>query len=182
MKLLLNAVLYQSIWFIAILGGTRYLWCGVLLLGVHFVFSSKRKADALLMLCILMMGLVIDGLLKYSGFFSFNNDQFPLPLWLMMIWVAFATLPHHSLNWLKGRPLLSVLLGAVGGPLAYWAGIRLGAASFGFSLPFSLLMLGIIWSFVLPVSVKLAQLTDFSSGSIGAPEAEKCAQVSTDKY
>lgn len=173
MKLLLNAVAYQSVWFIAILGGPRYLWCGFILLGLHFLFSSKRKADALLMLCLLMMGLVIDGLLKYSGFFSFNNDQFPLPLWLLLIWMAFATLPHHSLHWLKGRPLLSALLGAFGGPLAYWAGVRLGAASFGFSLPFSLMLLAVVWALVLPVSMRLAQLTDFSSGPIVSPETDR---------
>jgi len=172
MKLLLNAVVYQSIWFIAILGGSRYLWCGLVLLGLHFIISSKRKADALLLFCLLIMGLMIDGLLKYSGFFSFNNDQFPLPLWLLLIWMAFAILPHHSLYWLKGRPLLSALLGAVGGPLAYWAGVRLGAASFGFSLTFSLTLLAVVWALVLPVSMRLAQLTDFSSGPIASPETD----------
>ncbi len=98
MKLLLNAVLYQTIWFIAILGGTRYLWCGLILLGVHFSLSSKRKADALLMLSVLMIGLMVDGVLKYSGFFSFSRDQFPLPLWLMLIWVAFATFTTSQLE------------------------------------------------------------------------------------
>lgn len=49
------------------------------------------------------------------------------PLWLMALWLSFATTIRHSLGWLTGRPVLQVLLGLVGGPLAYLGGESLGA-------------------------------------------------------
>ncbi len=78
--------------------------------------------------------------------------------------------------------MLSAFLGAVGGPLAYWAGVRLGAASFGFSLPFSLLVLGMVWAFVLPISMKLAQLTDLNPVRKGSSEGDRLIQGPSDDY
>ena len=43
--------------------------------------------------------------------------------------VAFGSLLNSSLTWLSGRPLLTVLLSAIGGPLSFWSGTRIGATS-----------------------------------------------------
>jgi hypothetical protein len=99
---------------------------------------------------LLVAGLVIDGGLQLSGFFRFTAAALPIPLWLVVIWLALATLPHHSLAWMKGRPLLSAALGAIGGPLAYWAGVRLDAAAFSWPLLPSLLLLAVIWAALWP--------------------------------
>jgi hypothetical protein len=47
---------------------------------------------------------------------------------------------------MKKQILLSVLLGALGGPLAYWAGVRLGAATFHWPILSSLALLAVIWA------------------------------------
>jgi hypothetical protein len=44
--------------------------------------------------------------------------------------------------------LLSALFGAFGGPLAYWAGVRLGAAAFHWPLLSSLMLLAVVWAFL----------------------------------
>jgi hypothetical protein len=67
----------------------------------------------------------------------------------------FATTLNLSLGWLKGRPALAALLGAVGGPLAYFAGHRLG----GIELPdpaVALLVQGLGWSVLMPLLTSLA--------------------------
>jgi hypothetical protein len=43
-----------------------------------------------------------------------------------------------------------MFFGALGGPLAYWAGVRLGAASFTWSLLSSLGILAIVWALLWP--------------------------------
>ncbi len=53
--------------------------------------------------------------------------------------------------WLSGRPLVAPRLGAIGGPLAYWAGVRLGAAGFGPDLGRSLVQIGIGWALAMVV-------------------------------
>ena len=60
-----------------------------------------------------------------------------------------------SLNWLKKQTLASVVLGAVGGPLAYLAGQRLGAVT----IPQQ--TLGVLaqaggWAVLTPLLVRLA--------------------------
>lgn len=87
---------------------------------------------------LLLMGVVVDGILNAYGYMSYNVNAKPIPIWLAVIWLALATLPHHSLSWLKGRYLISALLGLFAGPLAYWGGVRLGAAHFNQSITSSL--------------------------------------------
>ena len=74
----------------------------------------------------------------------------------MGVWTTFATLPNHSLAWHKKRLGLAALLGAVGGPLAYWAGVRLGAATFNWPLLPSLLLLAAIWGILMPGVMRLS--------------------------
>jgi hypothetical protein len=88
--------------------------------------------------------------LRAAGFISFDSTFAPIPLWLMGVWLTFAILPNHSLAWLKNRLRLSALLGALGGPLAYWAGVRLDAATFNWPLLPSLLLLAIVWAALMP--------------------------------
>ena len=49
------------------------------------------------------------------------------PYWMVALWGAFATTLNHSLRWLTRRPVFAALFGAVGGPIAYSAGVQLGA-------------------------------------------------------
>ena len=76
---------------------------------------------------------------------NFGTDDFTLDLW-----VNFATLINVSLNWLHGKYLLAAILGAVGGPLAYWAGDRLGAIEIAQPLVVPLLAIGLAWGMVTP--------------------------------
>lgn len=60
-----------------------------------------------------------------------------------------------SLRWLQPRPLLAAVLGLVGGPLAWYAGARLGALE----LPdpsLALSVLGAGWAALMPLLLWLA--------------------------
>ncbi len=105
---------------------------------------------------LLLLGSVTDGLLHIFGYMNYNVSALPIPLWLAVIWLALATLPHHSLNWLKGRYLLSAFAGVFAGPLAYWAGVKFGAAHFNEPLISSLGLFALIWAGLLPLSMYMA--------------------------
>jgi hypothetical protein len=117
---------------------------------LHLLISTKKTADLKMMGLLLLVGLVVDGSLHALQFFSFRDAGRPIPGWLVLIWLALATLPHHSLAWMQGRPLLSAAFGAIGGPLAYWGGVRLGIATFHWPLPMSLLLLAMLWAIIWP--------------------------------
>ena len=75
------------------------------------------------------------------------------PLWITALWCQFATvLPAFAP--LRTRPLVAGLLGAVGGPLAYAGGARLGAAGLHPEPWISLLVIGAVWAVAFPVMLR----------------------------
>lgn len=160
---LTNLAIYNLVWLLCVLGGNRLAGVALILMALHFLLSPCRRQDALLMGMVLSIGLLVDGVLNETGFFSLGSDQFPIPLWLATIWLAMATLPNHSLSWMKGRCALSALFGALGGLLAYWGGVRFGAASFNWPLHESLILLAVVWGLLWPVVMLLSTLS-FGTG------------------
>lgn len=151
MAALINGLLYQTVWLLCIIGGYRGAILAIGLLILHLVLAAKGSQDLPVMLLFLLAGLTLDGLLQMFGFFTFSESGWPIPFWLAVIWMGFATTVNHSLSWLKTRPHLCSLFGAVGGPLAYWGGCKLGAASFQYPMPISLVFLSAIWALVVPL-------------------------------
>lgn len=149
--IIVNAILYQLIWFLCILYDNRGALLGLVLIGIHFVFSSRKREDFTLLILFLATGLIIDGTLHFTGFFTFTKTGWPIPFWLAVIWMGFSLTVNHSLQWLQERPILCSILGGIGGPLAYWAGVRLGAAGFTLPLPAALLLLSLIWAIIVPL-------------------------------
>jgi hypothetical protein len=70
---------------------------------------------------------------------------------MVSLWMLFATTLHTSLSWLTGRPLVAVLLGAIGGPASYYAGAQLGALTLHANLGFSLIAIALAWGGVMPI-------------------------------
>lgn len=156
MNILVNILLYQAIWFLCVFMETKGGFISLLLLALHLYFSPCRVKDIRMMAFLLAIGIVIDGALYLCGFMTYNVRALPIPFWLAVVWLGLATLPHHSLKWLKGRLLLSSFFGALGGPLAYWAGVKAGAASFALPLVPSLALLAFIWGVLWPFTMYIA--------------------------
>lgn len=155
----INIVLYQVGWFSCVVGAAYgYPLSGALgaaaLVVLHLVLTDDRKAEIKLVFSACLLGVLVDSLQQATGLFTFKKDpSWPLwlPLWVFVIWGQFATLFRFALHWLSGRYLLGALFGALGGPLAYWGGIRLGAASFGESPMLTLVVLAVVWAGVTPL-------------------------------
>lgn len=165
---IINVVLYQLGWFSCVLGAAwGYPLVGsllaMLLIAIHLLLAETRETEIMLMICTCLLGVVIDSGQQALGVFSFKTDpDWPLwlPLWIFVIWAQFATLFHYALYWLTGRYLWAALFGLVGGPLAYWGGVRLGAAQFGDNLLFSITSLALVWALVTPLLVWLSSRID----------------------
>ena len=80
------------------------------------------------------------------------------------MWMLFACTLRYAFGWLYGKPLLAALLGAVGGPAAFWAGQRLGAVSFHPTPGLSLGVLAIVWAALLPTLMGVAARIDSQGG------------------
>ena len=168
---ILNAVFYELGWASCVFGaawGYPLPGAGLALLLViaHVLLAEDRRGEIRLILIAVLLGVLLDSGQQALGLFSFKADGFglSLPLWVFVSWAQFATLFHYALNWLAGRPLLAVLFGLLGGPLAYGGGIKIGAAQFGPSPMLTLGVLAVLWALVIPL---LAWL----SGRIGTQDA-----------
>lgn len=165
MKLsILNFVLFQLGWFACVLGGANGLpWLGLVVVAVlatlHLTLIKPGRREGLLLLAALAGGFIADFLVVVFGFMSFPEHArlgAPLALWMPMMWVNFATTLNVSMKWLLGRYWLSVAFGAVGGPLAYYTGARLGAIELSEPTWQALAVIAIEWAMAMPLLLLVA--------------------------
>lgn len=160
MKVVVNVVMYQLIWFLCVLFDTIGAFGGLLIVALHFAVSDRKLEDLRMSAFLLVLGIIVDGTLVQLGFFSFTTPGFPLPFWLVVIWLGLSITPNHSLAWMKNRPLLSLFFGAIGGPAAYWAGVRLGAATFHWEVFPSLALLALVWGILWVTIMNVSLYTE----------------------
>ena len=156
-RMIANAVGYQAVWFIAVLSAAAGLaWPGVAAAAVFVALQPSeprgRRADAWLCGAALLAGLLLDGGLAGAGLLDYSaaSTWSPAPLWILAIWVGFAATLERSLAFLQTRPLAAMLLGAIGGPLAYLAAARLGAVAFAEPSTPAVLALSAGWAVLMP--------------------------------
>lgn len=162
---LLNAVLFQAAWFAAVLGAAKGLpWLGPLamlpVLGVHLALTDDRQGEFKLLLVAGILGFLYDTTLVAAGVFTPVQQLLPRPLsppWMVSLWLNFAATLNVSLGWLRERYLLATLFGAIGGPLAYYSGAKLGATE---TLPTTsgMLILALGWGMMTPLLVRVAKM------------------------
>ena len=189
MRILVNFLLFQLAWFACVLGGAHALpWIGPLVvLGVvvyHLALAVDARAEAALLLIAALIGTLFDSVLVSTAWLEYPSGQWfasLAPYWIIAMWVAFATTLNVSLTWLRGRMPLAVAFGAIGGPLAYYAGMRLGGVSFVEpGLVLSALSIG--WGLITPLLVAIAARldgwhTDSGRGGTLATAAEGSGHV-----
>ena len=152
LKNLINAGLFQLGWFACVLGGNS-LWLllagGALL--AHLLWVSRSLAQVRLIAVVCVLGSTVDGLLLNAGVFAFKQAGVLIPFWLVLLWALLAITLNHCLAW-TAKPLWrAILLGAIGGPLSYYAGQRLGAVQFPMGLWPTLLGLSLLWAGLFPL-------------------------------
>lgn len=167
MNLLANILVFQAGWFATVLGAANGLpWIGpaaaLAAVALHLRFAARPGVELRLVLTALGLGLVADSLLLATGWIAYPNGQWlpgAAPYWIGSLWVLFACTLNVSMRWLRGRYVLAAAFGAVGGPLSYLAGSRLGAMTFAEPVP-ALTALAIGWAVMMPVLVWLASRLD----------------------
>jgi hypothetical protein len=163
----LNFVLFQAAWFAAILGAAhgRPL-AGTLAVGAvlawHLAVSARPAIEARLLGSVLLVGAAFETLCVQLGQVRFASGQ-PVaqlpPYWMIALWGLLAIALNVTMRWLKRRWALAALLGAIGGPMSYSGGVRLGAATF-LDTGAALATLAIGWALLMPLMMWLSDRFD----------------------
>ena len=158
-RLIGNAVLFQIGWAACIFGARHPAWLLLALgcLALHVAWAPVRIRECRQLLKIAACGWTLDSLLLNLGVFDFGEPRWVLPGWLAMLWLLFASTLRQSLAWTASRLWLAALVGALGGPLSYYAGARLADVGLPYGLWPSLALLAILWALLLPALHRVAR-------------------------
>jgi hypothetical protein len=122
--------------------------------------DRRHGNDLLVLIAAILLGLIIDTSWTIFGLMEFTDPRpvHPIaPLWILIMWVGFALTVNHSMAWMKEHRWLPAILGFIGGPLAYFAGLRLGAVEYLVDPWFVSTILGIVWAIALTILVKISK-------------------------
>lgn len=167
-RVILNIIALQSGWFACVLGAAK----GMPQLGpivvlaftiLHLSFSPRRIRDVIVLGVAVIVGIVADGVLLRAGAIAFESGVvggYLIPLWMMALWLNFATSLNLTLEFLQGRVALAILFGAVGGVAAYVGGNRLGALNMPSGVWAAGWAVALEWAIVTPLLVWLAARVD----------------------
>lgn len=162
MRVLLNFILFQLGWFACVLSaaaGQPLLGVAVaaVIIVIHLFMAQQKQNEIILLVSAMLTGLVWDSLLVWRGWIDYSAGMLitnMAPYWIVVMWALFATTLNVSLAWLKQKLLYAAVLGAIAGPLAYYAGFKLNALQFG-DMPVALMALAIGWALFTPLLMRL---------------------------
>lgn len=128
---IVNAVLFQIVWFACVVGGGSYgwFWPGVLAtlaLVLSVRHSDTARHDVLLAIVLTPAGWLMDTLWIQLGVLDFFGASVA-PFWIVLLWLGLALTVHHSLVFFRERPLVGAVAVMLTAPVSYLAGERLGA-------------------------------------------------------
>ena len=137
-QVVVNFVLFQLGWLACVVGGAQgwALWGALFSLLIvlrHLQCAQNMRKETHLLLLAGAIGLVWESALVNAGLLIYPDPIAELvgialaPYWILTLWLIFATTFNVSMRWLKTRLWLAVPFGAIGGPLAFVAGEKLGA-------------------------------------------------------
>jgi hypothetical protein len=158
---------YNCAWFACVLGAAaqRPLFGMVVAAAVvlwHLHSATAPRRELRLIAIAVLCGAAFETLLVASGWVRMSPALLLgsfTPLWMVALWAAFATMLNVALRALRPRYLLSAALAAMGAPLAYYAGARMGALQWVQEVP-ALLLIALGWAVLTPLLMKSAQRYD----------------------
>jgi hypothetical protein len=163
---LISFIAFQLCWFACVGGAARGVpWLGPVVVAAYAAAwlrtippRSERTRQLRFIGLAGTIGYAADSALVLSGVLAFPPHAvlgWPSTAWMVALWVLQAATLRGVMSWLEGRFAWSAVVGAIGGPLAYLAGERMGAAVLGPSRSAALAAIAVEWALAMPCLVWL---------------------------
>lgn len=155
MKVFLASTWFQLCWFVAVLGTYQWQWVTLFLTLATLLYCLKNDASSLKSIGVIVtFGLVLDTLNQQLSVFVFPTLW--LPVWLLCLWVLFSWYAYQLKSILYRFPKIYVsIVGGLGGTASYFAGYKLQAVEFGFSVGTTLMILFVEWCAMMLLILKV---------------------------
>lgn len=165
--IIVDALSFQLLWFIAVQGNDEFAILATL---AHLLLYRALQAVTSRQWCFIAAvavtgGLIdtfigITGIIAFHGALTISVHDWTwqiAPLWLWCLWLGFATTLLRSLSLLKHRLLLAALIGSCAGPLSYWAGATLSGSIFMRPFMHVILFEAVVWAVLLPALLYISR-------------------------
>ena len=161
-KMLLNISLFEIGWLVCVLGGNTYAIAYTLVaLVLHYRLVMNNPLEWKLLAAVVAVGCLWDWTMVMVGVIHYGEaGSFGIPIWLVCLWLLFATTFMHCLLWLRRYLRLVPVVAAVLGPATYWAGTALTDAELAAPLYQSLGVMALGWAVLFPFAVIYAGKLD----------------------
>ncbi|WP_039987338.1 DUF2878 domain-containing protein [Vibrio owensii] len=155
MKVFIASTWFQLCWFAAVLGTYQWQWVTLFLAFATLLYCLKTDASSLKSIGVIVtIGLVLDTLNQQLSVFVFPTLW--LPVWLLCLWVLFSWYAYQLKSILYRFPKTYVsIVGGLGGTASYFAGYKLQAVEFGFSVGTTLMILFVEWCAMMLLILKV---------------------------
>lgn len=148
----------QAGWFACVLSAAQGapaigVMVAVVLLALHLARVARPRQECKFLVVVALTGAIWESLLVRLDLLNYPSGLIIggfAPAWIVALWVLFGGQFNTTYTWLKSRPMVAALLGAVAGPLSFRAGAALGAVHFNRPLV-TTLTLAAGWAFILPL-------------------------------
>ena len=162
-QVIVNLVVFKAAWTTIVFSAAAGApFIGVIAVatavGIHLWLCDNTESEIRLLLVAAAMGLVWESVLVFFGLLEYSSGNWApglAPYWIVAMWVLFATTINVGMRWLRRNHATAVIAGAVGGPLAFFAGASTGAVEL-VSPAISLIAIGAGWAMLLPLLVQIA--------------------------
>ncbi len=149
---------FQIVWFGFAWGISHHypllpILLSLIYLNTYISKQPDKKVAYLFLGKVLLLGFIADSVIGLLGLMTYASPypqpfQWLQPWWLSLVWLCFAASAKVSFSWLEQRRPLAVILGLIGGPVAYLSGEKFGVfldiQNFGFVL-IAISWGGIMW-------------------------------------
>jgi hypothetical protein len=162
-SILINLSLFKAGWLASVFTAAASVPAAgaavvAVVVAVHLLRADDTRPEFELLLFAALLGLGWESLLVSLGLVQYSAGS-PIPgmapYWIVGMWVLFATTINFGMRWLHKNIAVAAIAGAIGGPLSFAAGAKVGAVSFP-NPQLSLLIIASGWALLLPLLVRFA--------------------------
>lgn len=167
---IINGLIFQCCWFLALLVSWQTALMGLGLLLIHGIKYEPKQHHYPSLLGAALLGMLLDTLWINLGYVVVSDPEranvFNLPLWLMITWVGFVLTVSSSLSWMSVKTKVFPWVCMILGPVSYMAGERLGVIELSRE---SLVILAGQWWVMGWITSKIVALTHSQDWSEESP-------------
>ena len=150
----INAVLFQVGWFSCILLPVKYsVPIASAVLTAHYFLSGKSDKEMLKIFAIGSIGYCMDVVCQSMGLINLSASNSPV-IYLVLVWLLFASTLNWSMKFFMLSPLRSAVLGLLA-PMSYFAAQQLNKVQYSEPLVKSMLIHALLWSVLMLIVQKV---------------------------